>query len=128
MLLLWCCCSYALGALNDRGELTKLGRRMAEFPVDPMMSKMLIAAEKYQCVEEVLSITAMLNTGGSLFYRPKDKVGIRQRMHMGVCAARVVFARYSLCCSHINMRPRPYLHAPCVCACACAFVHTLMYL
>lgn len=30
---------YALGALNDRGELTKLGRRMAEFPCDPMLSK-----------------------------------------------------------------------------------------
>jgi pre-mRNA-splicing factor ATP-dependent RNA helicase DHX16 len=39
---------YALGALNHLGELTKLGRRMAEFPVDPMMSKMLIASEKYK--------------------------------------------------------------------------------
>ena len=37
---------YALGALNDRGELTKLGRRMAEFPCDPMLSKMIIASEK----------------------------------------------------------------------------------
>lgn len=37
---------YALGALNHHGELTKLGRRMAEFPVDPMMAKMLLAAEK----------------------------------------------------------------------------------
>eukprot|EP00730_Choanoeca_flexa_P019311 TRINITY_DN9428_c0_g1_i1.p1 TRINITY_DN9428_c0_g1~~TRINITY_DN9428_c0_g1_i1.p1 ORF type:complete len:1047 (+),score=367.15 TRINITY_DN9428_c0_g1_i1:142-3282(+) len=64
---------YALGALNDRGELTKLGRRMAELPVEPMMSKMLIASEKYGVVEEILSITAMLNTGGALFYRPKDK-------------------------------------------------------
>eukprot|EP00971_Amphidinium_carterae_P122908 2432959-Amphidinium_carterae.1 len=30
---------YALGALNDKGDLTKTGRRMAEFPMDPMMSK-----------------------------------------------------------------------------------------
>ena len=37
---------YALGALNHRGELTKLGRRMAEFPVDPMMSKMILASEQ----------------------------------------------------------------------------------
>jgi pre-mRNA-splicing factor ATP-dependent RNA helicase DHX16 len=37
---------YALGALNHEGELTKLGRRMAEFPVDPMMAKMLLASEK----------------------------------------------------------------------------------
>eukprot|EP00051_Salpingoeca_urceolata_P001944 m.45412 g.45412 ORF g.45412 m.45412 type:complete len:1050 (+) comp11779_c0_seq1:360-3509(+) len=66
---------YALGALNDRGELTKLGRRMAEFPLDPMLSKMLIAAEKYGVVEEILSITAMLSIGASLFYRPKEKAG-----------------------------------------------------
>ncbi len=47
---------------------------MAEFPVDPMMGKMLCVAEKYGVVEEILSITAMLNIGGALFYRPKDKV------------------------------------------------------
>ena len=38
---------YALGALNHAGELTTLGRKMAEFPVDPLMSKALIAADKY---------------------------------------------------------------------------------
>lgn len=43
---------YALGALNDRGEMTKLGRRMAEFPVDPMLSKAIISSEQYQCTEE----------------------------------------------------------------------------
>ena len=30
---------YALGALNDSGELTKLGRRMSELPMEPMLSK-----------------------------------------------------------------------------------------
>lgn len=39
---------YALGALNDRGELTKLGRRMAEFPADPMLAKTLLASETYR--------------------------------------------------------------------------------
>ncbi|CAB0030634.1 unnamed protein product [Trichogramma brassicae] len=65
---------YALGALNHRGELTKLGRRMAEFPVDPMMAKMLLASEKYKCSEEVSTIAAMLSVNGSIFYRPKDKI------------------------------------------------------
>jgi pre-mRNA-splicing factor ATP-dependent RNA helicase DHX16 len=46
---------YALGALNHRGELTKLGRRMAEFPVDPELSKAIISSEKYSCTEEVRS-------------------------------------------------------------------------
>ena len=37
---------YALGALNHMGELTKMGRRMAEFPVDPMLSKTILASER----------------------------------------------------------------------------------
>lgn len=64
---------YALGALNDRGELTKIGRQMAEFPTDPMLAKSILAADKHGCVEEVLSIIAMLGEASALFYRPKDK-------------------------------------------------------
>lgn len=47
---------YALGALNDRGELTKLGRRMAEFPLDPMLSKTIIQSGEFGCSEEVGSV------------------------------------------------------------------------
>ncbi|XP_043285396.1 probable pre-mRNA-splicing factor ATP-dependent RNA helicase mog-4 [Venturia canescens] len=65
---------YALGALNHRGELTKMGRRMAEFPLDPMMAKMLLASEKYRCSEEIATIAAMLSVNGAIFYRPKDKL------------------------------------------------------
>jgi pre-mRNA-splicing factor ATP-dependent RNA helicase DHX16 len=65
---------YALGSLNDKGELTKLGRRMAEFPLDPMLSKMILASEVYQCSEEIVSIAAMLSVNNTVFYRPKDKV------------------------------------------------------
>jgi pre-mRNA-splicing factor ATP-dependent RNA helicase DHX16 len=42
---------YALGALNDKGELTRLGRRMAEFPVDPMLAKIIILSEEYKCLD-----------------------------------------------------------------------------
>uniref|UniRef100_A0A0E0EKA8 RNA helicase n=1 Tax=Oryza meridionalis TaxID=40149 RepID=A0A0E0EKA8_9ORYZ len=64
---------FALSALNSRGELTKTGRRMAEFPLDPMLSKMIVASEKYKCSDEVISIASMLSVGNSIFYRPKDK-------------------------------------------------------
>ncbi|KAK8944099.1 putative pre-mRNA-splicing factor ATP-dependent RNA helicase [Platanthera zijinensis] len=64
---------YALNALNSRGELTKVGRRMAEFPLDPMLSKMIVASDGYKCSEEIISIAAMLSVGNSIFYRPKDK-------------------------------------------------------
>jgi len=65
---------FALGALNKVGELTKVGRRMAEFPLDPMLSKMIVASDKYKCSDEIISIAAMLSVGNySIFYRPKDK-------------------------------------------------------
>ena len=64
---------YALGALNDKGALTKLGRQMAEFPTDPMLARAILAADKHGCVEEVLSVIAMLGESAALFYRPKDK-------------------------------------------------------
>jgi len=64
---------YALGALNDRGELTKIGRRMAEFPVDPQLSKTILNAETYGCVDQILTICSMLSVNNAIFYRPKDK-------------------------------------------------------
>jgi pre-mRNA-splicing factor ATP-dependent RNA helicase DHX16 len=64
---------YALGALNDRGELTKLGRKMAEFPLEPMMSKAVIGSEQFGCTNEVLTIVSMLSIGSSVFFRPKDR-------------------------------------------------------
>lgn len=64
---------YALGALNNAGELTKVGRQMAEFPTDPMLARAILAADKNKCVSEVLSIIAMLGEASALFYRPKDK-------------------------------------------------------
>ncbi|KAI9635247.1 P-loop containing nucleoside triphosphate hydrolase protein [Dioszegia hungarica] len=64
---------YALGALNHKTELTKMGRRMSEFPVDPMLSKAIINSENYKCTHEVLTIISMLQESGSLLYRPKDK-------------------------------------------------------
>lgn len=65
---------YALGALNDRGELTKMGRRMAEFPCDPQLAKSILVADKYGCVAEILAVGAMLSAGNAIFYRPKDRV------------------------------------------------------
>nr|GMC47767.1 pre-mRNA-splicing factor ATP-dependent RNA helicase DEAH1-like isoform X1 [Ipomoea batatas] len=78
---------FALSALNKLGELTKVGRRMAEFPLDPMLSKMIVASEKYKCSDEIITIAAMLSIGNSIFYRPKDKQvhadNARLNFHMG---------------------------------------------
>jgi pre-mRNA-splicing factor ATP-dependent RNA helicase DHX16 len=64
---------FALQALNHKGELTKVGRQMAEFPADPMLAKAVLAADRLGCVEEVLTIVSMLSESAALFFRPKDK-------------------------------------------------------
>ncbi|XP_072027781.1 LOW QUALITY PROTEIN: putative pre-mRNA-splicing factor ATP-dependent RNA helicase PRP1 [Amphiura filiformis] len=63
-----------LGALNDNGEVTKLGSMMAEFPLDPQLSKMLIASIDHNCTKEILIITAML-TVPQCFVRPDEAMG-----------------------------------------------------
>lgn len=64
---------YAIGALNSKGELTKTGRKMADFPIDPMFSKALLHSAQYGLVDEISTIIAMLGESSNLFYRPKDK-------------------------------------------------------
>lgn len=63
---------YNLSALDDEGLLTAVGRKMAEFPLEPMLSKMLIASVQAGCSDEILTIVAMLSVG-NVFYRPRDK-------------------------------------------------------
>ncbi|RYQ89283.1 hypothetical protein Ahy_B09g096006 isoform C [Arachis hypogaea] len=63
---------YSLGALDEEGLLTKLGRKMAEFPLDPPLSKMLLASVDLGCSDEILTIIAMIQTG-NIFYRPREK-------------------------------------------------------
>jgi len=64
---------YALQALDQEGLLTRLGRKMADLPMDPALSKVLIASIDFGCSDELLSIIAMV-TLPNVFYRPKDKM------------------------------------------------------
>ncbi|KAF7871885.1 hypothetical protein EAF04_003992 [Stromatinia cepivora] len=63
---------WALGALDNIGELTEIGRKMTAFPMDPSLAKLLITSEEYGCSEEMLTIVSMLSVP-SVFYRPKER-------------------------------------------------------
>ncbi|OLN95785.1 ATP-dependent RNA helicase DHX8 [Colletotrichum chlorophyti] len=63
---------YALSALDDEGLLTRLGRKMADFPMQPSLAKVLIMSVDMKCSAEMLIIVAMLNLP-NVFYRPKEK-------------------------------------------------------
>ncbi|QDS73353.1 hypothetical protein FKW77_006961 [Venturia effusa] len=64
---------YALSALDEEGLLTRLGRQMADFPMEPSLAKTLIASASMQCAEEVLTIVAMISATQTVFHRPKEK-------------------------------------------------------
>lgn len=59
-----------LGALDAEGNVTDDGRRMERLPVAPMLARMLLAAEKYGCVEPMARIVAGLSSR-PVFVRPR---------------------------------------------------------
>lgn len=65
---------WAMGALDNIGELTKLGRDMIQFPIEPTLSKLiLLSTEQYfRCSEDILTIVAMLSVS-SIFQRSKER-------------------------------------------------------
>ncbi|KAI1311931.1 DEAH-box ATP-dependent RNA helicase prp22 [Mortierella claussenii] len=63
---------FALSALDSEGLLTRLGRKMAVFPMEPPLAKMLILSADLNCSEEILTIVSMLSVQ-NVFHRPKDK-------------------------------------------------------
>lgn len=58
-----------LGALDDKKQVTEIGQQMARLPVEPRIARMILAAQKYGCVKEILLLAACLSTG-PVFTRP----------------------------------------------------------
>jgi len=51
-----------LGALDEHGRLTGIGKQLAHLPLDPRIGRMLIAARDKACLHEVLVIAAALTS------------------------------------------------------------------
>ncbi|KAG1521224.1 hypothetical protein G6F52_006935 [Rhizopus delemar] len=61
---------YSLKALDDVGRLTiPLGMQLAEFPVDPMLAKILLSSKDYGCSHEIVTIAAMMSVQ-NVFLQP----------------------------------------------------------
>ena len=50
-----------LHALDEQGQLTRIGTKLATLPLDPRIARMLLAAEQQRCVNEVLIIASALS-------------------------------------------------------------------
>ena len=62
---------FALGALDQDGFLTRLGRRMNDLPMDPPLAKTLIVSATFGCTEEMLTIVGIISTQNEIFSRPR---------------------------------------------------------
>jgi ATP-dependent RNA helicase HrpA len=69
-----------LGALDARGRLTKLGRRLADLPVDPRMGRMVLEADRLRCATEVIVIAAALSIQDPR-ERPSEKTAQADESH-----------------------------------------------
>lgn len=49
-----------LAALDDNGDLSDLGVILSEFPLAPDLAKALLASCEFDCVDEMLTLAAML--------------------------------------------------------------------
>ncbi|MDP6445179.1 MAG: ATP-dependent RNA helicase HrpA [Pirellulaceae bacterium] len=71
---------YEIGAIDERRELTDLGRQLSRLPVDPRIGRMILAAEDEHCLHEVLIIAAALEIQDPR-ERPVDKQQAADEQH-----------------------------------------------
>lgn len=75
---------YLLSAIDDDGKITEDGRTMALLPLPPQLSKVIIEANKNDCLAVVLDIVACLSVE-NLLLNPspelRDEVNVRRLAH-----------------------------------------------
>jgi len=80
----------SLGALDHDHRLTPLGRRLARFPLDPRLGRMLLAAAEGDCLRELLVIVAALAAQDPR-ERPHQKAAAADTAHAGFADQRSDF-------------------------------------
>jgi len=72
---------YALQAIDDKGRLTDpLGLKMAEFPVDPIVARMLLKSGEFQCSQEIATIVAMTQVQNVFYYPTRGQEAQKARI------------------------------------------------
>ena len=71
---------FELGAVDQRNNLTSLGRKLAYFPVDPRVGRILLAGVEQGCTEEILIIASALSIQDPR-ERPADKQQAADQAH-----------------------------------------------
>jgi len=51
---------FEIGAVDERRELTAIGRRLSRLPVDPRIGRIVLAGDEENCLHEILIVAAAL--------------------------------------------------------------------
>ena len=71
---------FELGAIDEKRQLTPIGRELSRLPVDPKIGRMLIAAREFHCLSEMIILAAALSIQDPRD-RPQDKRQESDRAH-----------------------------------------------
>ncbi len=69
-----------LSAIDEAGHLTEMGRKIARWPVDPRVGRILIEAERNGCLNDALIIAAAIETQDPRV-RPPEKASAADEAH-----------------------------------------------
>ncbi|XP_015076967.1 probable pre-mRNA-splicing factor ATP-dependent RNA helicase DEAH4 [Solanum pennellii] len=71
---------YLVDALDENGSITSLGRKMAELPLEPSLSRTLLEANELDCLSQALTVVSMLSSETTLLPAP-SKSSEKKRRH-----------------------------------------------
>ncbi|XP_015170823.1 ATP-dependent RNA helicase dhx8 isoform X3 [Solanum tuberosum] len=71
---------YLVDALDENGSITSLGRKMAELPLEPSLSRTLLEANELDCLSQALTVVSMLSAETTLL-PPPSKSSEKKRRH-----------------------------------------------
>uniref|UniRef100_A0A8C2KJ62 RNA helicase n=1 Tax=Cyprinus carpio TaxID=7962 RepID=A0A8C2KJ62_CYPCA len=76
---------YQYDAIDRRGDVTRLGRLMVEFPLPPNLTRALLKAAALGCEDVMLPVAAMLSVE-NIFIRPGQKEAEIRHKEIAACA------------------------------------------
>jgi ATP-dependent helicase HrpA len=82
-----------LGAVNEKREITEIGRQMARLPLDPRVARMILSAKREGCLKEILIIASVLSIQDPR-ERPMDKREAADQAHAKFHAENSDFMSY----------------------------------
>jgi ATP-dependent helicase HrpA len=72
---------FELHAVEKSRAITELGRTMAQIPIDPVFSRIIIEASKQHCLSEIIPIIAAISVADPI-ERPFDKLEEAEKAQM----------------------------------------------